>query len=78
MCGKSLCRVAFEHTSPATFKEYQRHLLFSPWKNTSNYFSGEPHGGGEIASFLWLGRDGFTIPLDELRVLNATGEYAEP
>ncbi|MDD5308421.1 MAG: hypothetical protein PHU25_13955 [Deltaproteobacteria bacterium] len=71
-CGKSLCRVSFEHRNSEAFKQYQMRFAFSPWGGSSNYFSADPNENGPWKSFVWVGRNGFVLPLEELRQRNAS------
>jgi len=76
-CGKTLCKITYQHATTEAFVEYQRYLTFMPWEGASNYFTGEHEQDGSYKSYLWLGRDGFKLPLEEMRRRNATGQYAE-
>lgn len=71
-CGQSLCRISFQHNNAEKFQHYRRQLYFAPWEGSSNYFSGAPSGDGSWKSFIWLGREGFILPLEELHQANAS------
>lgn len=76
-CRKSMCKVRYRHSSVETFQDYQYRLVFMPWEGASNYFTGKLASDGTVTSSIWLGRDGFELPLEDLRLRNATGEFAE-
>lgn len=65
-CVADICRLTQVHENPDAFQKYLKHQTFLSLSAQSNYFSSEEKEDDKVQSHLWLGRNGYVLPFQEI------------
>lgn len=65
-CVDNLCKLTMHHQDRDDFYHYVKNQTFLSLNSDSNFFARDLESEELIKSYLWVGRDGFELPLHEL------------